>query len=111
MFKTALVPVLILFSVLSAAALWQVGYLGIFAQQFVNYGTWQVLIDLFIAVGIGMYWMWLDAQKNRPQPVAVAVVEPGCGLVWASVVFADSQGRCACCSVNGWLRLKPSQLK
>ena len=63
MFKTALVLVWILFSVLSAAALWQVGYFGIFAQQFINYRTWQVLIDLFIAVGICMYWMWMDAQK------------------------------------------------
>ena len=68
MFKTILVLVLIPFSVLSAAALWQVGYLGLFTQQFANYGTWQVLMDLFIAVSIGMYWMWVDAPKTGRNP-------------------------------------------
>ena len=65
MVKTALVLVLIPFSVLSAAALWQVGYLGLFTQQFANYGTLQILADLVIAVSLAMYWMWLDAKKKE----------------------------------------------
>ena len=68
MFKTALVLVLIPFSVLTAAALWQVGYLGLFTPHFVNYGTWQVLIDLVIAVSLGKYWIWLDAHKTGRNP-------------------------------------------
>lgn len=68
MFKTVLVLVLIPFSALSAAALWQVGYLGLFTPHFVNYGTWQVLIDLVIAVSLGMYWIWLDAHKTGRNP-------------------------------------------
>ena len=79
MFKTVLVLVLIPFSVLSAAALWQVGYLGLFTQQFTNYGTWQVLIDLFIAVGICMYWMWIDAQKIGRNPWPWLVLGLGAG--------------------------------
>ena len=27
-----------------------------------------MLIDLFIAVGIGMYWMWIDGQKTGRNP-------------------------------------------
>ena len=38
MLKVVLVLVLIPFSALSAAALWQVGYLDLFTQQFANYG-------------------------------------------------------------------------
>ena len=68
MFKTALALVLIPFSVLTAGALWQVGYPGLFTQQFDNYGTWQVLFDLFIAVGICMYWLWTDALKTGRNP-------------------------------------------
>jgi Terpene cyclase DEP1 len=68
MFKTVLVLVLIPFSILSAAALWQVGYLGIWTGQFANYGTWQVLADLVVAVSLAMYWMWLDAQKTGRNP-------------------------------------------
>lgn len=64
MFKAALVIVLIPFSVLSAAALWQVGYLGLFTRHFADYGTWQVLADLIIAVSFCMYWIWTDAQKT-----------------------------------------------
>ena len=69
MFKTILVLVLIPFSVLSAAALWQVGYLGLWTGQFANYGTLQILADLVIAVSLVMYWMWTDVDrcaKNRP---------------------------------------------
>ena len=68
MLKTVLILVLIPFSVLSAAALWQVGYLGLFTQQFANYGTWQVLADLVIGMGICAYFIWLDAQKTNRNP-------------------------------------------
>ena len=68
MFKVALVLILIPFSVLSTAALWQVGYLGLFMQQFVNYGTLQLLADLVIAVGLAMCWIWLDAKKTGRNP-------------------------------------------
>ena len=68
MLKTVLILVLIPFSVLSAAALWQVGYLGLFTQQFANYGSQQILVDLVIAVFICMYWMWQDSEKTGRNP-------------------------------------------
>lgn len=68
MFKTSLILVLIPFSVLTAAALWQVGYLGLFTPHFVNYGTLQVLVDLVIAISLGMCWIWLDALKTGRNP-------------------------------------------
>ena len=68
MLKPALVLVLIPFSILSAAALWQVGYLGIWTGQFANYGAWQVLADLVIAVSLAMYWMWTDARRTGRNP-------------------------------------------
>lgn len=68
MLKVVLVLVLIPFSALSAAALWQVGYLDLFTQQFANYGLQQILADLIIAVFLCMYWMWHDAKKSRRNP-------------------------------------------
>ena len=68
MLKTVLVRVLIPFSALNAAALWQVGYMGLFTQQLANYGLQQILADLVIAVFLCMYWMWHDAKKSRRNP-------------------------------------------
>lgn len=68
MLKTVFVLVLIPFSALSAAALWQVGCLGLFTQQLANYGLQQILADLVIAVFLCMYWMWHDAKKSRRNP-------------------------------------------
>jgi len=68
MLKTILVLVLIPFSALSAAALWQGGYMGLFTQQLANYGLQQILADLVIAVFLCMYWMWHDAKKSRRNP-------------------------------------------
>ncbi len=68
MLKTVLVLILIPFGALTTAALWQVGYFGLLPPHFVNYGTWQVLVDLVIAVSLGMYWIWLDAKKIKRNP-------------------------------------------
>ncbi|MDP2820205.1 MAG: DUF2834 domain-containing protein [Polaromonas sp.] len=68
MLKFIVALVLIPFTVLSMASLWQVGYWALFTQQFANFGTQQVLADLLIAVGICMYWMWRDAQNTGRNP-------------------------------------------
>lgn len=59
---------MISFSLLGAVALWQVGYLGLIAQQLTNYALQQILSDLVIAVFICMYWMWQEAKKSRRNP-------------------------------------------
>ena len=48
--RSLLVITLILFGALSAAALWQHGYLGIFALHFQTFGGAQVLADLVFAL-------------------------------------------------------------
>jgi hypothetical protein len=82
MLKLVATLVLIPFTVLSIAALWQVGYLALFTQQFTNFGTQQVLADLFIAVGICMVWMWRDAQQTGRNPwpwIALSLVSGSFG--------------------------------
>jgi Terpene cyclase DEP1 len=82
MLKLVVGLVLIPFTALSIAALWHVGYLGLFTQQFANFGTQQVLADLLIAVSICMYWMWHDAQKTGRNPwpwIALSLVSGSFG--------------------------------
>lgn len=62
--RTLLVIVLVLFGALSAAALWQHGYFGIFALHFQTFGGAQVLADLAIALVLVMVWMWHDAKAT-----------------------------------------------
>lgn len=62
--RTLIVITLILFGVLSAAALWQHGYFGIFALHFQTFGGAQVLADLTIALVLVMVWMWHDAKAS-----------------------------------------------
>ena len=56
--RFVLLAVTFLFSILTAAAVWQNGFLGIFEYQFKNFGGLQVLIDLVIALSFFMVWMW-----------------------------------------------------
>ena len=62
--RTILILILIPFSVLSAIALWQVGYWGLLAPHFQTFGGGQVLADLVIALTLVMTWMWRDAKAT-----------------------------------------------
>jgi len=62
--RSLLIVTLILFGALSAAALWQHGYFGIFALHFKTFGGAQVLTDLVIALTLVMVWMWHDARAT-----------------------------------------------
>ena len=55
---------LVLFSALSAIALWNHGYWGLFEPHFKTFGAGQVLADLVIAVSLAMLWMWHDAKAT-----------------------------------------------
>ncbi len=59
-----LILILIPFSVLSAIALWQHGYLGLLEPHFKTFGAGQVLADLVIAVSLAMVWIWYDARAT-----------------------------------------------
>jgi hypothetical protein len=60
--------ILLPFSALTAAAVWEVGYVGVFTQQWANWGTRQVLADLVIAVLICMIFIWRDARRQGRNP-------------------------------------------
>ena len=59
-----LVLVLALFGALTAAALADVGYLGILAPHFQSWGAGQVLADLVILALLGCIWMVQDARAR-----------------------------------------------
>jgi hypothetical protein len=66
--RTILAVVLIAFLTLTAATVWQHGYLGIFAYEFQNLAGIQVLVDLVIALGLFVVWMWRDAKAAGRNP-------------------------------------------
>ena len=63
--RSVLLIVLVLFSALTAAALWQSGgVLGILSWHVKSYGGAQVFADLVIALTLFIVWMWRDAQAT-----------------------------------------------
>jgi len=60
--------VLLLFSGLTAVALWHHGYVGLFAFQLSTYAGIQVLTDLVIALGLFLLWLWQDAKQAGRNP-------------------------------------------
>lgn len=66
--RAALAVTALLFGALSAVALWRHGYVAIFAMQFQNAATAQVLADLVIALSLVMLWLWQDAKTRGRNP-------------------------------------------
>ncbi len=60
----ALAVVTVGFSVLTALALLDVGYLGILQPHFETWGGAQVLVDLVIVAALACLWMISDARKR-----------------------------------------------
>jgi hypothetical protein len=59
-----LVLITVDFAVLSAYAMMQHGYIGLFTNQFTNSAGWQVLADLVIVCLLAMVWMVADARRS-----------------------------------------------
>ncbi len=79
MHKLLLIAVLVPFAALTAVALWQHGYLGIFTLHMQSSAGLQVLADLAIALILVLVWMWQDAQRlgRNPWPWIVATFALG----------------------------------
>jgi hypothetical protein len=77
--RTLILVVLFLFGVLSAAAVWQHGYVGIFVMHLQSFAGMQVLTDLVIALTLVLIWLWRDAraQGRNPVPWVVATLALG----------------------------------
>ena len=52
------------FSLVTAYALWEVGYIGIFTSSLANWGTAQVLCDLVVTSLLAIIWMVNDARSR-----------------------------------------------
>jgi hypothetical protein len=67
------------FAALSAYAVDQFGYVGLFQQFLANAATLQIGIDLVIALGLVSLWMWSDApERGLPfWPYAAATLALG----------------------------------
>lgn len=52
------------FGALTAAALWQHGFLGILASPLQSLAAGQIFADLVIALTLVMVWIWNDARAR-----------------------------------------------
>lgn len=59
-----LLGVIVLFSVLTALALMDVGYVGIIEPHFQSWGGGQVFADLVILAVLAVMWMFADARTS-----------------------------------------------
>lgn len=67
--KTLLIAFVIVdFALLTAWAIVEVGYLGIFAAGLANPGALQILVDLVILGVLACGWMIADARRRRTNP-------------------------------------------
>ncbi len=66
--RNAIVFILILFTPLTAIALWYHGYWGIIAPNFQSFGEAQVFADMVIALSLIMIWIWQDAKAADRSP-------------------------------------------
>ncbi len=62
--KPLLILITLLFSALSAYAVWEVGYMGVVDQFFANPAAWQIAADLVIALTLVAGWMIRDARAT-----------------------------------------------
>jgi hypothetical protein len=66
--KTLAIAILVPFSVLTAYAVMQTGYVGIFDYQRHSPAGWQVFADLVIALVLVLLWLVNDARKTGRSP-------------------------------------------
>ena len=66
--RPLLLVILAAFGVLTALAVRDHGYLGIFTWQLSTYAGRQVLVDLCIALSLVLIWLWRDAKSSGRNP-------------------------------------------
>jgi RsiW-degrading membrane proteinase PrsW (M82 family) len=78
--------VLVLFGVLTAVVIWLEGVGGIFAAIVSSWGAVQIYVDLVIALGLIMVWIYRDARRlgRNPWPWLVATAVVG---VFAPLIY------------------------
>ena len=79
MTRYALILVIAAFGALSAYAVMDVGYLGIFDYHRHSSAGWQVITDLVIVCTLAIFWMVSDARKTGRNPWPYVVVTLAAG--------------------------------
>jgi len=72
--RTFAIILLIPFSILSAYAVYKVGYVGIFDYHRHSPAGWQVFIDLVIACLLCLSWLIPEAKRNGRNPIPFVVI-------------------------------------
>jgi len=66
--RAVLIVTLIAFGALTGAAVWQHGYMGVFAAALHSLASMQIFVDLVIALSLFLAWMWRDAKATGRNP-------------------------------------------
>ena len=66
--RTLAIIILIPFTLLTAYAVMEVGYIGIFDYQLHSPAGWQVITDLVIALLLVLLWLIPDARRRGRSP-------------------------------------------
>ena len=72
--RLLLIITLSAFSLLTALALIDHGYLGVIEHQMANYAGRQVFVDLGIALALVWVWLWKDAKALGRNPIPWVVL-------------------------------------
>jgi hypothetical protein len=91
--KTLALAILIPFSLLTAYAVAEVGYIGIFDYQRHSPAGWQVIADLVIALLLVLLWLVNDARKKgrSPWPWVALTLATGSFGPLLYILFADKR--------------------
>jgi len=72
--KAIAIVLLVPFSILSAYAVYKVGYIGIFDYHRHSTAGWQVFVDLVIACVLCLLWLIPEAKRAGRNPVPFVVI-------------------------------------
>ena len=62
--RPLLLPLTIAFALFTAAIVAHTGLAGFYRQLFDSPAAWQLLVDLTIALGLVLAWIWQDARRS-----------------------------------------------
>lgn len=66
--------VLVGFVAFTVYVVYQHGYIGIFEQGLANAAAIQIFLDLTIALGLVLLWMWQDARNQGISPLPYVIL-------------------------------------
>jgi hypothetical protein len=91
--QLGLETVLLGFSALTGYAVYQHGYIGFFEQMIANAATITAFVDLTIALGLVMVWMWKDAQARGVSSVPYILLTFALGSIGPLLYLIRCAGR------------------